>query len=112
MLIFGFNNRRADCGLLGIGKAELLQSLAHTVDTDSVIVGGKGRCKRRINVTILQQNLDFFGAVDDFFGVLRTDDKALSAENTFIFHNMSLTARKTDGFDRAVANTFITVFTV
>lgn len=50
--------------------------------------------------------------ISDFFCVLRTYDKALTAENALVFYDMRLTGLKTNGLDRAMTDALITVLTV
>ena len=46
------------------------------------------------------------------FGILRTYDKALTAENALVFYDMRLTGLKTNGLDRAMTDALITVLAV
>ena len=60
----------------------------------------------------LEQNLDLFSLVNDLLCVLRTDYKALTAHDALVADDICLIAGKTNGFDRTVTNTLVTVFTV
>lgn len=54
----------------------------------------------------------FFGLVNYLLCILRTYDKALTAENALVFYDMRLTGLKTNGLDRAMTDALITVLTV
>ena len=105
--------RRADRGLLDIGKAQLFQRVAHGFDPRAVVVCDKGGRKAYIDRrTGLEHDLDLFKVTDYLLGTLRADDEALSAKDAFLGNNMRLIARKADGFYRAVAYALVAVLTV
>ena len=111
--IFLFDYRCADSGFLGAGKAELHQSFSHCVYTDVFIVCNEGRRKGGNHLrSRLQKDADLFGFADYLLCVLRTDNKAAAAKDTFVADYVRLIAGKADGFDRAVAQAFIAVFAV
>ena len=111
--IFILDNSCTYCCFLNIVKAHFLKCFSHCVYACAVIVGNKGRCKRNYNrVTALDKHLYLFGFINYLLCILRTDNEALSAKNTLIVYNMCLIARKANGFNRAMTNAFIAVFTV
>ena len=111
--IFGFYDGGTKGSFLDTGKAQLFQRLFHAVDTNTRIIGNKGRGNAGIDRhTRLNQNFNFFGFIHNLLGVLRADNKALTAKNTFVANNMRLISGKPDRFHRAVSNTFIAVFAV
>ena len=112
-VIFPFDLGRAQRGFFRIRESQLLQAFPHAFDADAVVVGDKGRCKRRDDRgAALNQHLHLFGLINDFLRVLGTDNKAVSAENAFVSDDMRLVPGKTDGFHRTVPDTFVAVFTV
>ena len=112
-LIFFFDYRCAYRCFFDIEKAELFESLSHSSDSDPVIIRDKGRRKADNNrIAVLEQDFDLLRLIDDLLGILRANDEAMAAQNTFVAYYISLIARKSDRFDRAVADTFIAVFAV
>ena len=112
-LIFPFYNRGSYCGFLGIGKAELFKPYAKLFDTHAVIICYKGRRHARYNGSArLNHNLYLFSLVGYFLSVLRTNYKALTAQNTFVADNVRLIARKAYRLYGAMPDTFIIVFTI
>lgn len=96
-----------------VEKAELFESFSHSSDSDLIIVSDKRRRKADYNgIAVLEQDFDFLRLVDDLFCILRANDEAMAAQNTFVADYISLIARKSDRFNRAVADTFIAVFAV
>ena len=61
---------------------------------------------------LINLHAHLFGIVHNLLGVLRTDHKALPAQNALVADDVRLVARKPDGFDRAVPDTFVAVFAV
>ena len=111
--VFLFNDSCADGSFLSISKAESLKGLAHTVDTDAVIVCNEGRRKAYVyGITRIDKHLGGLAAVSDLLSILGTYYEALAAEDTFVADYMSLVARKANAFYGTVADTFIEVFTV
>ena len=111
--IFVFDDGCTDCGFFNIKEAELLKCRTHGIDARTVIVCNERGSKAHNNgITALDKHLCFFDLVHDFLCILRTHNKALTAENGLIAYNMRLIARKADSFDRAMADAFITVFAV
>ena len=113
MLIFCLDYCCADSGLLGVEKAELLERFAHRVYAHALIVCYERRSKADDDrVAALEQDFYFFGLVNYLLCILRTYDKALTAEDTFVADNICLIAREAYRLHRAMADTFIAVFTV
>ena len=77
--IFGLYHGSADCSLLNVIEAKLLDGFAHWTYT-GVVVGDKGGGKADYyRIAALQKNLYLFGLVNNLLSVLRADNKALSA---------------------------------
>ena len=113
LLVFVLYYRRAYRGLLRIGKAERLKSRPHTVYPDTAVVRGKGWREADVNRGArLDKHAHLFGLVDDFLCVLRADDKALTAQNTFVAYYMRLISREAYRLHRAVAYTFVAVLAI
>lgn len=113
MLIFCLDYCCADSGLLGVEKAELLERFAHRVYAHALIVCNERRSEAdNDRVAALEQDFYFFGLVNYLLCILRTYDKALTAEDTFVADNICLIAREAYRLHRAMADTFIAVFTV
>ena len=112
-VVFTLDDRRADCGLLNIVKAELLQRGAHGFYAHAGVVGDKGRREADdYGSAALQQNADLFGLINDLLGVLRTHNKAVTAKNALVADYMRLISGKAYGLYRTVADAFITVFAI
>ena len=113
MLVLTLHDGCADGGLLGVGKAQLTQSLAYGIYTAALpagVEGGGDACDN--GGAALQHNLDPFGVVNYLLGVLRADDEALTAEDALVLDDAGLVAGKADSLDRAAANTAMAVFAV
>ncbi len=112
-LIFGFDNRHTNSSFFHISKAKLFQCFPHSADAGAVIICRKGGRKADDNrAAALEQNFYLFGFVHDFLCILRTYNKALTAQNTFVSDDMRLIAGEAYRLYRTVAYTFIAVFTV
>ena len=109
-VVFPLDDGGADGCLFNVVEAELLERFAHRADAGALVIGDKGGGQadddRRIG---LQQHLDLFGLIDDLLGVLRTDNKALTAHDALVANDVSLVAGKADGFDGAVPDALIAV---
>ena len=113
VLIFCLDYCCADSGLLGVEKAELLERFAHRVYAHALIVCYERRSKANDDrVAALEQDFYFLGLVDYLLCILRTYDKTLAAEYTFVADNICLIAREAYRLHRAMADTFIAVFAV
>ena len=112
-LIFGLDDRRADGGLLHLGKAELLERIAHRADVHILIIGNVRRRKAHIHrVAALDEDARLFPLADDLLGILRAGDEAAAAQDTLVSDDMRLIAGETDRLHRAMTDTFIAVLTV
>ena len=60
----------------------------------------------------MEKNFDFFGFVYYLLSVLRTNNEALTAHNTFVSYYIRLVPGETDRLNGAMAYTLIAVFTV
>ena len=112
-VILALDDRCADRGFLRIVKAEFFQCAAYGFDACAFIVCDKRRSQTHHNrVAALNQYAHLFDAACNLLGVLRTDNKTVSAQDTFIPDDVRLIARKADGFDRTVTNALVTILTV
>lgn len=94
-------------------KAQLFKGSSHRTDSDALVICHKGRRDTyNDRFSPLHKHLDLLGLVDNLLGVLGTYHKALAAKNTFVADYVGLISRKTNGLDRTVTNTFISVFAV
>ena len=111
--VFFLDNGCTDCGFFHIIESELFERFTHGIDADSMVIGKERRRKADdYRFASLKKNFYLFQLTCDFFCILRTHNKALSAENTFISDNVRLISRKTDRLYRTVADTLVTVFAV
>ena len=77
------------------------------------MVGDKRRSKTHHNrITALQQNPDFFRTVSNLLCVLRTNHKAMAAQDALVADDMGLVSGKTNGLHRTVADAFIAILAV
>ena len=82
-------------GFFHIGKADLLQCFTHGFDADVFVICHKGRRNARNDgQTSAHKRTNNLCAVSDLFCILRTYNKATSAKNTFVLHDMCLVTRK------------------
>ena len=108
--VFFLDNGCTDCGFFHIIESELFECFAHGMNADTVVIGNKGRSKTdNDRFAGLQKNFHFFQLACNFLRVLRTYNKALSTENTFISNNMRLVSGESDRFYRTVTDTLVTV---
>ena len=102
----------SDRRFFNAGKAERHKCFFHR-GKRHVVIGNKRRRKANIDLAVTgQQFLCLIDIVAYDFGILRTRNKAHTAENTLILNDLRLIGRKTDRFDRTIPDTFIAVFTV
>ena len=112
-LIFVFDDRCADRGLLDVVEAELLESTTHRLDSRSLVIGNEGGGEAdNYGVAALNKNARLFCAVNDLFRVLRANNEAMAAKDALVTDNVSLVSRETDRLNGTVTNTFITVFAI
>ena len=111
--IFLFDDRCTECRFLCIVKAEFFQRSSHAFDACTFIIRNKRRRKADDDrITALQENTYFFRTVYDLFCVLRANNEALTAKNTFIADDMRMIPRETNRLYRAMADAFIAIFAV
>ena len=95
--ILVFNNCCTNCSFFNFIKAKLLKCVTHCVNSHTFVICNKRWCQAYNNgIAALQKHLYFFGFINNLFCILRTNNKTLSAQNTFISDNMCLISRKTD----------------
>ena len=113
LFVTGFNDGSADGGFFDSGKTESHKSFAHAGNTDTAEVSDERWGKADVDRAAGGNQLTGMVEVTaDFLGILRADNKAMSAENAFVADNVGLVVGDTDGFDRAVADTLVAVFAV
>lgn len=113
LFVFGLDDGRTYGGLLYPVKAKLFERRTHRFDGRARVICYKGWRKADCHGTFtLDEHLRNRYVISDFFCVLRTYDKALTAENALVFYDMRLTGLKTNGLDRAMTDALITVLTV
>ena len=111
--VFGLDDGRTYGGLLYSVKAKLFERRTHRFDGSARVICYKGWRKADCHGTFtLDEHLRNRYVISDFFCVLRTYDKALTAENALVFYDMRLAGLKTNGLDRAMTDALITVLTV
>jgi hypothetical protein len=112
-LIFVLNDRRTERGFFNIRKSQLFKSATHRFDACAIVVDNKrGRKTYDNGISAPDQLAYIFGAVGDLLGILRTDNKAFAAQNTFVFDNTRLIVGKTDRLYRTVTDALVTVFAI
>ena len=112
-LVFILDDRRPDGGFLDVIKSQLFERLAHRLDPDALVIGNERRRQTDDDRgAALQKHLHVFGLIDDLFRILRTDHKTRPATDALVSNDMRLVPRKSNRFDRTMANTFITILTI
>ena len=112
-LILTLDYRCTDGGLLGVGKAESFQGLAHGIYA-AIIPNGEERRRNACDNgrTAVDERTHRASVVDYLLCLLRTYDKALAAEDALVAYDMCLMTGKADGLNGAFSYTSVTVFAV
>ena len=112
-LVFALYYRRAYGGLLGVGEAKLDERLANRVCSAALPAGIDGRVKARYYGRFsLEHHADSLSIVNDLLCLLRTDDKALAAQDTLVAYYMRLMSREAYGLDRAFSYASVAILAV
>ena len=111
--ILTLDYRCTDGGLLGVGKAESFQGLAHGIYA-AIIPNGEERRRNACDNgrTAVDERTHRASVVDYLLCLLRTHDKALAAEDALVAYDMCLMTGKADGLNGAFSYTSVTVFAV
>jgi hypothetical protein len=118
-IVAAFHHGSSNGGFLNPGKAQFFQGPGHGGQGKSSagffvdVIRGERRGKADINAAAARDKaLRRLYIVSDFLGLLGADYKTVSAQNTFFGNNFRVAMLKGDGFYRAMADAFVTVFAV
>lgn len=105
-LVFIFNDRCSDGGLLYVIEAELFKGAADRLYSNSVVIrneGGSDTCN--YGVACLEKNSYLLGAICDLLSILRALNDTVAAKYTLVTYDLRLATCEADRLYGALSYT-------